>query len=50
MKEQDEWAIKAKLDHDNYLKEQNEMKKALYEKQLKQRELLESQIKEKKVK
>ena len=48
MKEQDEWAIKAKLDHDNYIKEQNEMKKTLYEKQMKQRELLENQIKEKK--
>ena len=33
MKEQDEWAIKAKLDHDNYIREQNERKKALYEKQ-----------------
>ena len=48
LKEQDEWAIKAKLDHDNYIKEQNEMKRAQYEKQMKQRELLENQIKEKK--
>ena len=48
LKEQDEWAIKAKLEHDNYIKEQNESKKALYEKQMKQRELLEEQIKEKK--
>ncbi len=48
LKEQDEWAIKAKLDHDNYIKEQNDKKKELYEKQMKQRELLENQIKEKK--
>ncbi len=48
LKEQDEWAIKAKLAHDNYIKEQNEMKRAQYEKQMKQRELLENQIKEKK--
>ena len=27
LKEQDEWAIKAKLDHDNYIKEENEKKK-----------------------
>ena len=50
MKEQDEWAIKAKLDHDNYIKEQNNKKKEIYEKQMKQRELLENQIKEKKEK
>ena len=48
LKEQDEWAIKAKLDHDNYIKEENEKKKLIYEKQMKQRQLLENQIKEKK--
>ena len=48
LKEQDEWAIKAKLDHDNYIKEQNKKKQEIYEKQMKQRELLENQIKEKK--
>ena len=48
LKEQDEWAIKAKLDHDNYIKEENEKKKLIYEKQMKQRQLLENKIKKKK--
>ena len=48
LKEQDEWAIKAKMEHEKFLQEQENYKKTIHDKQMKQREILENQIKEKK--
>ena len=47
-KEKDKWAIQAKIDHENYLKEEKEQKEKIVEQRKKQKEFLEKQIKEKK--
>ena len=47
-REKNKWAIQANKEYEEYLKEQNKIKKDNYEKKLKQKEILEAQIKEKK--
>ena len=47
-REKNKWAIQANKDYDDYIKEQDKLKKDNYEKKLKQKEILEAQIKEKK--
>ena len=49
-REKNKWAIQANKEYENYMKEQEQLKKTNYEKKLKQREILEQQIKEKKEK
>ena len=49
-REKNKWAIQINKEHEQYLKDQEKLKKSLLEKKLKQREILEQQIKEKKEK
>ena len=46
-REKNKWAIQANKEYEQYLKDQEDLKKSNYEKKLKQREILEKQIKEK---
>ena len=46
-RERNKWAIQANKEHEEYLKEQEILRKANYEKKLRQREILEQQIREK---
>ena len=46
-KENDKWAIQAKLEHEKYLKEEKEQREKILEQKKKQKEYLEQQIKEK---
>ena len=47
-REKNKWAIQANKEYEEYLKEQDKIKRDNYEKKLKQRKILEEQIKEKK--
>ena len=47
-REKNKWAIQANKEYEEYLKEQDKLKKDNYEKKLKQRKILEEQIKERK--
>ena len=47
-RERNKWAIQANKEHEEYLKEQEIIRKSNYEKKLRQREILEQQIREKK--
>ena len=47
-RERNKWAIQANKEHEEYLKEQEILRKSNYEKKLRQREILEQQIREKK--
>ena len=47
-REKNKWAIQANKEYEEYLKEQDKLKRDNYEKKLKQRKILEEQIKERK--
>ena len=47
-REKNKWAIQANKEYEEYLKEQDKIKRDNYEKKMKQRKILEEQIKEKK--
>ena len=47
-REKNKWAIQANKEYEEYLKEQDKIKRDNYEKKLKQRKILEEQIKERK--